>query len=156
MLNSPAIVSALAIGQRIAADATALLIRLTIGQAFMLTGLGKLRNHERTADFFSSLGIPAPGLQAWFIGGLELVGGGLLLLGLVTRPIATLLLGTMAVAILTADREDFLGALALSPEKGLTDVVPWMYGLLLLALLAHGAGRLSLDRLIFAKKQPPA
>ena len=156
MLNPPVVVSTLAVGQRVAADATALLIRLTIGQAFLLTGLGKLRNHERTADFFASLGIPAPGLQAWFIGGLEMVGGGLLLLGLVTRPIATLLLGTMAVAILTADREDFLGALALSPEKGLTDVVPWIYGLLLLALIAHGAGRVSLDRLIFAKKQPPA
>ena len=81
MLNSPAVVSTLAIGQRVAADASALLIRLTIGQAFLLTGLGKLRNHERTADFFASLGIPAAGLQAWFIGGLEMIGGGLLLLG---------------------------------------------------------------------------
>jgi putative oxidoreductase len=156
MLNSPAVISALAVGQRIAADASALVVRLTIGQAFLLTGLGKLRNHERTADYFNSLGIPFAGLQAWFVGGLELIGGGLLILGLVTRPIATLLLGTMAVAILTADRTDFLGALALSPEKGLTDVVPWMFGLLLMALIAHGAGRLSLDQLLFKKKQPSA
>jgi putative oxidoreductase len=156
MLNSPAVVSALAFGQRLAADLAAVLVRLTIGQAFLLTGLGKLRNQERTADYFASLGIPAASAQAWFVGGLECVGGGLLILGLVTRPIATMLIGTMVVAILTADRADFLGALAVSPEKGLTDVVPWMFGLLLLALVAHGAGRLSLDHLTFTKKQPPA
>ena len=140
---------------RIAADIGALLVRITIGQAFLLTGLGKLQNHERTAGFFESLGIPLPGAHAWFIGGLEMIGGGLLIIGLVTRPVSFLLLCTMAVAILTADRADFLGALAWSPEKGLTDVTPWMFGLFLLMLIAHGAGRLSLDRLIWKKKPAP-
>lgn len=140
---------------RIAADIGALLVRISIGQAFILTGLGKLQNHERTAGFFESLGIPLPGAHAWFIGGLELVGGGLLILGLVTRPTAFLLLCTMAVAILTAHRSEFLDALAWSPENGLTDLAPWMYGLLLLVLLGYGAGRLSLDQLIWKKKPAP-
>lgn len=56
-----------------------------------------------------------------------------------------MLLGTMAVAILTAHRAEFLAALTLDPDDGLTIIAPCMYGLV---LLAHGAGRLSLDRLI--------
>ncbi len=135
----------------IAGEAGLLLSRLTIGQAFLLTGLGKLRNLDATTGFFASLGIPAPGLHAAAIGGLELVGGGLLIIGLAVRPTAFLLLATMAVAILTAHRGEFTAALALSPESGLTDLVPWMFGLVLLPLLAHGGGRLAIDRLIHGR-----
>ncbi len=140
--------------QPLLADLTSLAIRLTIGQAFMQTGWGKLHNLDNVTKFFASLGIPAPQLQAAFVGGLELVGGALLIVGLVVRPIAVLLLGTMAVAILTADRDGFLAALAINPEKNLTDVVPWMFGLLLLALLTWGPGRLSLDALLWNGKKP--
>lgn len=129
-------------------DIAALLSRITIGHAFALTGLGKLRHHAGTTEFFASLGIPAPGFHAYAIGGLELVGGCLLIIGLGVRPVACLLLGTMAVAILTADNEVFRAALALSPDKGLTDVVPWMFGLVLLPLLARGGGRVALDPLV--------
>lgn len=134
-----------------AAGAAALLVRVTLGQAFMLTGLGKLRNLERTTGFFDSLGIPLPGVHAVGIGCLELVGGALLIVGFVVRPVAALLLATMAVAILTADRAGFTAALATAPETGLTDVVPWMYALLLLGLLGHGAGRISIDRLVWGQ-----
>jgi putative oxidoreductase len=130
------------------ADLTALAARLTLGQAFVLTGLGKLRNLDRTTTFFAGLGIPAPAFHAAFVGGVELLGGALLILGLGVRASAFALLGTMAVAILTADRAGFLGALALKPDSGLTDVVPWMFALILLPLLAHGGGLVALDRLI--------
>lgn len=155
MYLPPPLTYGLDAASRIAADLGTLLMRLTIGHAFILAGLGKLQNHARTAGFFESLGIPLPGAHAWAIGGLELIGGGLLILGLVTRPTAFLLLCTMAVAILTAHRGEFLDALALSPEKGLTDIAAWMYGLLLLVLLAYGAGRLSLDQLVWKKKPAP-
>jgi putative oxidoreductase len=138
----------------IAGELGLLLSRITLGQAFLLTGLGKLRNLESTTAFFASLGIPAPGFHAAAIGGLELVGGGLLIIGLVVRPTAFLLLGTMAVAIFTADRQNFTGALAIAPEAGLTDLVPWMFGLVLLPLLAHGGGRLAIDRLIGGRCTP--
>lgn len=151
-MNIPAIAqTATRIASTVGGEAFAILARLTIGQAFMQTGWGKLQNHERTAGFFAGLGIPAPGLHAYAIGALELVGGALLIIGLATRPVATLLLGTMAVAILTAHRGEFGDALALNPEKGLTEVVPWMFGLILLALLAHGAGRVSLDRVVWSR-----
>ena len=58
-----------------------LVLRLVWGWQFLVTGLGKLQNHARVTEFFTSLGIPAPGLNAWFIGGLEMVGGALLLVG---------------------------------------------------------------------------
>jgi putative oxidoreductase len=144
----PRLIALTITAQGIAADATALLVRLTIGQAFVLTGLGKLRNLDRTTEFFTSLGIPMPGFHAVAIGSLELIGGALLVIGLAVRPMAVLLVGTMAAAILTADRADFAGALALAPDKGLTDVVPWMFALLLCGLAAHGGGRVSIDRLL--------
>jgi putative oxidoreductase len=133
----------------VTADVAAVLSRITIGHAFALTGMGKLLNHDATQQFFTSLGIPAPGLHAYGIGGLELVGGCLLIMGLGVRPIAFLLMGTMAVALITADSEAFRAALALNPEKGLSDVVPWMFGIVLIPLLAHGGGRASLDHLLW-------
>lgn len=136
----------------IAGETGLLLSRITIGQAFLLAGLGKLRNLEATTGFFTSLGIPAPGLHAAAIGGLELVGGGLLIIGLAVRPTAFLLLATMAVAILTAHRGEFTAAMAIAPEAGLTDLVPWMFALVLLPLLAYGGGRIAVDRLIHSGK----
>src|SRR6516162_1447868 len=34
------------------------------------TGMGKLGNIAKVTQFFSSLGIPFPGLNAWFVGSL--------------------------------------------------------------------------------------
>lgn len=140
----------------VAAEIFAVLARVTLGQAFIIAGLGKLQHIDNTTTFFASLGIPLPGIHAVGIGCLELVGGALLVLGLAVRPVACLLLATMAVAILTAHRADFVAALALYPDKGLTEVVPWMFGLILCGLVAHGAGRLSLDRLVWRRCCEPA
>jgi len=48
-----------------------LVLRLVWGWQFLTTGLGKLQNHARVTEFFTSLGIPMPGLNAWFVGGLD-------------------------------------------------------------------------------------
>src|SRR4051812_5794193 len=78
-----------------------LLFRLQWGWAFFDTGRGKLLNHGDVTEFFTSLGIPAPGLNAWFVGGVECVGGLLLLLGLFARPTAFVLTINMLVAYLS-------------------------------------------------------
>jgi hypothetical protein len=57
-------------------------IRLYWGWQFFLTGKGKLMNLERTSNFFLSLHIPLPHLNAWVVGVTECVGGLLLLTGL--------------------------------------------------------------------------
>jgi putative oxidoreductase len=56
-----------------------------------------------TQKFFGFPSAPANGLPAmmtlgWWQGIIELVGGGLLLIGLLTRPVAFILAGNMAVA----------------------------------------------------------
>jgi putative oxidoreductase len=122
-----------------------LLARLVIGYAFFETGKGKLGNLERATEFFSSLGIPAPGAHALFIGCLECFGGLMLMAGMLTRSIAALLGCTMIVALATADRADFLMALKGEGDKGLTDVVPLMFGMFLLYLVVYGPGALSID-----------
>ncbi len=134
----------------LARDAAALLTRLTIGQAFAQAGLGKLKNLDPVVEYFTLLGIPFAKLQAPMVATLEFVGGLALILGLATRAFSLLLLGTMAVAILTAHRAEFWAGLHWWPEEGLTEVVPWMYGLALLWLIAVGPGRVSLDRAVLA------
>jgi putative oxidoreductase len=125
-----------------------LLTRLVIGYAFYQTGGGKLANMEGTVGFFTDLGIPFPAANANFIARLEYYGGMLLIVGLGTRIVASLLGSTMVVALLTADRESFLNALKGVGDAGLTDVVPVVYGLFLLWLLLFGPGLASLDALV--------
>jgi putative oxidoreductase len=70
-------------------------LRIVAAFTFILAGTTKL--------FAFPAGIPGGGTipamsQAWIAGVLEVFGGGLLLLGLFTRPVAFLLSGEMAVA----------------------------------------------------------
>jgi putative oxidoreductase len=125
-----------------------LLTRLTLGQAFFLTGRGKLANFDNTVSFFTDLGIPFPSANAAFVARLEYYGGMALVVGLLTRIVAAGLASTMVVALLTADRSSFLDALWMRGEAGLTDVTPFVYLLLLLWLILFGPGALSLDALL--------
>jgi putative oxidoreductase len=122
-----------------------LAIRLAVGVMFFGSGLGKLGNLSGLTQYFRSLGIPFPEIQAPFVASTELVCGALLVLGLVTRPAALLLCGVMVVATVTAA----------APEKQITaswhGLLELLYLpdvlllLLLLSLVVAGAGRASLD-----------
>jgi putative oxidoreductase len=123
-----------------------LVLRLVWGWQFLTTGLGKLQNHARVTEFFTSLGIPMPGLNAWFVGGLEMVGGALLFLGLFSRPIALLLTGNMFVAYLTADRPALLGVFRDLDTFLKAD--PFWFLFVSVVVLTLGPGAISLDRLL--------
>jgi len=127
------------------ADVLLLVLRLTWGWQFFLTGLGKLRNIERVITFFTSLGIPAPAVSAYFVGTLELAGGLLLLFGLFARPVALLLTGNMLVAYFAGDREALFGVF--SNLEAFQKADPFMFLLVSVIVLAFGAGAVSLDRL---------
>jgi putative oxidoreductase len=133
-----------------------LVTRLVIGEAFLLTGLGKWRNFDSTVAFFTDLGLPAPAANAAFIATLELCGGMALILGLGTRVFAALLAATMVVALLTADGASFVQGLTLSGNTGLTDVVPFVYLMFLVWLCGFGAGPLSVDRIVAGRRKEPA
>ncbi len=126
-----------------AQDLVLLALRLAFGWQFFLTGRGKLAHLERTAEFFASLGIPAPGAHALGIGLLELVGGLLLVAGAGTRLFAAALAGTMIVALATAHRDEVAEGL-----DGLFGAEPFPYLVALLVLLACGPGRIALDTLL--------
>jgi len=125
-----------------------LVTRLVMGQAFFLTGRGKLENFDSVVGFFSGLGIPFPELNAAFVSRLEYYGGIALVLGLLTRLVAAGLASTMVVALMTADKESLVEALRMSGDTGLTDVVPFVYLLFLGWLVIYGPGPLSLDALL--------
>ena len=122
--------------------------RFTWGWQFFQTGKGKLENHPRVVEFFSSLGIPLPDANAWFIGGLECIGGACLLLGLLSRPVAFLLCCNMIVAYLSVpeDRIKLLGIF--SNPDAFTSADPFFFLLTALLVLAFGPGLISLDRVI--------
>ncbi|TMA33582.1 MAG: DoxX family protein [Deltaproteobacteria bacterium] len=90
-----------------------LVARVSVGLVFVSTGSGKLEHLDRVIEFFRSLGIPAPELQAPFVAGTELVGGTLLILGLATRFAAVPLAITMIAAIRTALWGELEGAIDL-------------------------------------------
>lgn len=119
-----------------------LLARIVLGVVFVQSGWGKLHDLPRVVDYFASLGIPAPQLQAPFVAGVELAGGALLLAGLFTRVASVPLAATMVVAIVTAKRADVASA------SDLFAIVEFLYLLLLGALAASGGGALSLDALL--------
>src|SRR5215831_11598569 len=78
----------------------ALLVRLYVGYFFFETGLGKVRNLAAMTERFTEWGIPAPAFNAALSGFTELIGGGLIVLGLLTRLVSIPLIINMAVAVL--------------------------------------------------------
>ena len=126
-----------------------LVMRLWWGWSFFLTGKGKLMNHADTAEFFQTLGIPLPGLNAWVAGGVECVGGLCLLAGFASRLSAIPLSITMIVAYLTADNEALKSIF--SDTDKFTSAPPFLFLLTAVLVLAFGAGAFSVDRLLARK-----
>jgi putative oxidoreductase len=123
-----------------------LAVRLYWGWQFTQTGLGKLHHLDKITDFFTSLNIPVPALNAHFVAGLEFIGGILLILGLFSRPISLLLTGSMFVAYWTADHDALVSILA-DPGK-FYNADPYTFLFAALLILIFGPGLFSLDALI--------
>jgi putative oxidoreductase len=120
-----------------------LLVRLYWGWQFMQTGWGKVTNIDKVTHFFTTLGIPAPGLNAHFIAGLELFGGTLLVLGLASRLIGLMLTANILVAYILADREALFSVIA-DPDKFYA-AARYTFLIASLVVLIFGAGQLSVD-----------
>lgn len=121
-------------------------LRIVSGFLFFCHGAQKLlgwfaeEGSQRMAPVFPQL--------PWFAGMLELVGGALLILGLLTRPVAFILSGEMAVAYFKAH----------APQA------PWpimnrgelaaLYSFLFLFFAAHGGGPYGIDGLLKRGRRP--
>jgi putative oxidoreductase len=118
-------------------------LRVFAGLALALAhGWGKVPPSEGFVGMVGRMGLPAPELAAWAAGLAEFGGGLLLALGLLTRPVALVLLLHFAVVVLLAHAGDPFGR----RELGLFF---WFTALL---FLFAGAGRYSLDALIRGRR----
>ena len=120
-----------------------LLIRLYWGWQFIETGWGKIHNIDKVTSFFTTLGIPLPGLNAGFVAGLEFLGGILLVAGLASRLIALPLTVNMMVAYITADREALLSLFS-DPDKFYA-AAPFTFLLASSIVLVFGPGKFAVD-----------
>jgi putative oxidoreductase len=123
-----------------------LVLRLYFCWQLYLTGKGKLSNIGKVIDFFTSLGIPAPAFNAYFVSSLECFGGLLLIIGLASRPIAFMVVISMTVAYLTADLEAVKSIFSDYDKFVKADPFPFL--LTALIILAFGPGLLSIDAIL--------
>ena len=119
-----------------AVSVVATVVRLAAGAILIGFGQSKFAHHAKEVRAFDRYGLPAPEVFTYAIGTVELVGGILLVLGLLTRIVAFGLAGNMVGALATGGRVDggFVN-LGLAP----------MLLVAMLFLVWAGAGRFSLD-----------
>jgi putative oxidoreductase len=120
--------------------------RVAVGVVFIASGWGKLHDLGTVVDFFRKLGIPTPELQAPFVTTVELVGGGLVLVGFGARLASIFLMATMAVAI----------AAAIRPEtNGIVDLlgrVEVLYLVLFGWIAVAGPGAISVETILARRR----
>ena len=86
-----------------------ILLRLMAGSVFLWEGILKFVYANQGVGRFTKLGFPFPDFTASFVGGLETVGGLLILVGLGTRFVAVPFLIEMVVAMLSTKIGLYLG-----------------------------------------------
>jgi putative oxidoreductase len=123
------------------------LIRVATGLFFVPHGMQKLfgawgGDLTKTAEGFAKQGLEPAMFWATYIGCLEFLGGILLVIGLLTRPVALLFAGFMAVAAFHVHLK--IGWF----WTGRGMEVPLYLLLICLAILIRGGGVLSVDRML--------
>ena len=124
-----------------------LLARLTLAYGFYGPAMQKWSDISSVASWFGSLGIPFPTLNAYMVASMELLGVVLLTLGLFTRLISLPLIVVMVVAITTVHLAHGFSA----GDNGFE--IPLYYMLFLALFASLGAGKFSLDHLLFGEEQ---
>lgn len=120
-----------------------LAVRLYWGWQFAQTGWGKLHHLAKVANFFASLGIPAPAFSAVAVSWLEFVGGIGLALGLGSRFWGVLLAVDMFVAYLAASRSALLAIFADPGKFYADDAYTFLFASVL--ILIFGPGKFAAD-----------
>jgi len=116
-------------------------LRVLMGLSIAYHGFGKVfgGRMEAFTHGVGEMGFPFPALFAWLAALSELVGGLLLVVGLATRPAALFIFVNMCVAAFIRHGADPFSRKELALA----------YGVIAGALILTGAGKLSLDALVF-------
>ena len=123
------------------------LARLVVAYGFYEPAMMKWADISAIAEWFGSIGIPFPTLNAYMAATTEITGVVLLTLGLFTRLISIPLIVVMIVAIVTVHLPHGFSA----GDNGFE--IPLYYMLFLALFASLGAGKLSLDYLLFGEEQ---
>lgn len=126
-------------------DLPPLFFRLILAYGFYGPAMQKVGNISGIAEWFASMGMPFPTLNAYMATGTEVTGFILLFLGLATRIISIPLIVVMIVAITTVH----LGNGFEAGSNGFE--IPLYYILMLISLIITGPGRISIDGLLKRK-----
>jgi putative oxidoreductase len=123
-----------------------LLLRIYFFWQLFQTGQGKLAHIDKISDYFVSLGIPFPTLNAYLAGATETFGSLLLIIGLASRLTAIPVTIVMVVAYLTADFEAVTNFFS-DPDK-FVKADPFPFLITALIVLVFGPGKVSIDAAI--------
>ena len=123
-----------------------LLARFVVAYGFLEPALMKWQDIGAVAQWFGSMGIPLPTLNAYMAASTELIGVLLLTIGFMTRLISIPLMVIMVVAIATVHLAHGFSA----GDNGFE--IPLYYMLFLFIFTTHGAGKFSVDYFLFEKK----
>lgn len=122
-----------------------LAIRFILAYGFYEPAKNKISDINSIADWFKSMELPFPLLQAYLATYTEIAGVVLLILGLGTRFISIPLMIVMFVAIKTVHWENGFAA----GDNGFE--IPLYYLIMLLVIFTQGAGKASIDYFIKTK-----
>ncbi|MBF8186526.1 DoxX family membrane protein [Nonomuraea sp. K274] len=126
-------------------DVVALITRVALGVIFVAHGWQKWQSGiGATTQGFRDMGVPMPALTAGYTTVVETLGGILMILGLLVRPVALLFLIGMLGAIVFVHA----GNGVLTADNGWE--LPGALGALSLLFLTLGGGRIGLDGLLGA------
>src|SRR6516165_2334977 len=134
------------------------LLRVMAGGVFFWEGILKFVYVNQGVGRFTKLGMPFPIFTADFVGGLEIVGGILIMFGLLTRWIAIPFVIEMIVAMLSTKISLYLGTSPLPLPPAPPKIGAWAvlheirseYAQIMVVgfLLMNGPGKWSLDALL--------
>jgi len=136
-------------------------LRLVVGYGFFAHGIAKWnRGPEKFAKLLTVIGVPAPGITARVVVGVELLGGLAIMLGVLVLLASVPLIGSMIVAMFTIhvhygfSAVNTIGLTATGPVLGPPGYeINLLYVGALLALALSGPGALSVDGWLRSKRR---
>lgn len=126
-----------------------LAMRLYWGYEFFITGLGKFSDHAKTAEFFASLNIPYPELNAFAVAFFETFGGLFLIVGLLSRLVCIPLITILCTAFATAHHAALVNIFN-DPDAFFAQA-PYNFLVMTLVVFSFGPGPISIDHFLRKK-----